>query len=66
MGFSLDQIYAEEKLISGWKRVSGPYDPSNNFGSGYEFIYRHLKEEVEDAIRIEIEKWDSLDTLLIQ
>ena len=65
--FSLDQMYHDESVISNCQRVWGStkFDPASWFSDGRDYVFKYLKEDILKSINKEIEKCESLDTVLI-
>ena len=61
---SFDQMLTDDMLFSDWQRVYGQLDKASTFAEGKYNVVAKLKNEVNDAIQRELEKWDSLDTML--
>ena len=60
-----EKVFEEQNLAKNWMKVLGKYESSVNFAEGKYNLYKNIKNDVDDAIAKELEKWDSLDTILI-
>ena len=62
---SFDRVLTDDSLLADWERVCGQLDKAGTFAEGkYNVVAQH-KNDVNDAVQRELEKWDSLDTMLV-
>ena len=62
---SFDRVLTDDLLLADWQRVCGQLDKAGIFAEGKYNVVAQFKNDVNDAVQRELEKWDSLDTMLV-
>ena len=62
---SYENVFEEHSIATNWTKVLGSYESSVNFAEGKYNVFSKMKNNIETSITKELEKWDSLDTVLI-
>ena len=62
---SYENVFEEQWIAKNWIQVLGSFGSSVNFAEGRHNVYSNIKSDIDDSINKELEKWDSLDTILI-
>ena len=60
-----ENVFEEQSMATNWVKVLGSFGSSVNFAEGKYNVYSKMKNDIDYSIAKELEKWDSLDTILI-